>query len=334
MNAISTNSLSSSLAPQLNADVPDTCKECGSDDLVEDHAQGDVICRNCGLVAAERIVDLGSEWRNFENDDSGTDPSRVGGPNNPLLESGPSTVIGGGAVSDSRSLNARLNRAQNRHSTSKSDRVLLDAFSLISQYAERSYLSQRVIDRAQELFKLYFDHLTLNPQGGRTRYLKEHETVSVVAASLHWASQIEGVPRTFKEMSSLTQVPKKTLSDTYLKMKQSLKLNQLNKSTEDFIGRFCSYLRLPHFFISKALQVVQVCRDVDGVYGRSYVTKAAAAIYTACEKFGDEELKRMVRLQLPKVSGVEIVTIVNTFKIMKPYSDKILASQENNVHSK
>jgi len=63
----------------LNADVPDTCKECGSDDLVEDHAQGDVICRNCGLVAAERIVDLGSEWRNFENDDSGTDPSRVGG---------------------------------------------------------------------------------------------------------------------------------------------------------------------------------------------------------------------------------------------------------------
>jgi transcription initiation factor TFIIIB Brf1 subunit/transcription initiation factor TFIIB len=97
MNALSASqSLSSSLAPQLNADVPDTCKECGSDDLVEgsrvafvlasltlssfvDHAQGDVICRNCGLVAAERIVDLGSEWRNFENDDSGTDPSRVGG---------------------------------------------------------------------------------------------------------------------------------------------------------------------------------------------------------------------------------------------------------------
>jgi transcription initiation factor TFIIB len=256
------------------------------------------------------------------------------GPSNPLLESGPSTVIGG-VVSDSKSLNARLNRAQNRHSTSKSDRVLLDAFSLISQFAERSSLSQRVVDRAQELFKMYFDQLTLNPRGGRTRYLKEHETTAVAAASLQWAAHIEGVPRSFKEMTSTTQVPKKTLSDTYLKMKQSLKLNQLNKSTEDFIGRFCSHLRLPHFYTAKAIQIVQACREVDGVYGRSYITVAAAAIYTACERFGTDELKRMIRRHLPKVSGVEIVTIANTFRIMKPHADKLFKSlPSDGVHSR
>eukprot|EP00871_Galdieria_phlegrea_P002601 jgi/Galph1/3341/GphlegSOOS_G1992.1 len=320
-----TSSLTATLAPQLNADVPDTCKECGN------HAQGDVICRNCGLVAAERIVDLGSEWRNFENDDSGQDPSRVGGPTNPLLESGPSTIIGG-VVDDARSLNARLNRAQKRHSTSRSDRVLLDAFSMISQFAERSYLSQRVVDRAQEIFKLYFDHLTLKPNGARSRYLREQETVSVAAASLHWASQIEGVPRTFKEMSSLTQVPKKALSEMYLQMKKNLKLVQPNvtRNTEDFIGRFCSYLRLPQPYVSVANKVAQAAKEKEGIHGRTYATIAAAAIYAVCDRFADDNLKRYVREQLPQVSGVEFVTISSAFRAMKPYIEKTI--RDNKLH--
>ena len=43
-----------------------------------------------------RIIDVGSEWRTFRNDSkSGEDPSRVGGPENPLLNgSDLSTVVG------------------------------------------------------------------------------------------------------------------------------------------------------------------------------------------------------------------------------------------------
>lgn len=44
-----------------------------------------------------RVIDVGSEWRTFSNEKSGTDPSRVGGPENPLLNgSDLSTVIGPG----------------------------------------------------------------------------------------------------------------------------------------------------------------------------------------------------------------------------------------------
>jgi transcription initiation factor TFIIB len=43
------------------------------------------------------VIDVGSEWRTFSNEKSGTDPSRVGGPENPLLNgSDLSTVIGPG----------------------------------------------------------------------------------------------------------------------------------------------------------------------------------------------------------------------------------------------
>lgn len=40
---------------------------------------------------------MGSEWRTFSNEKSGIDPSRVGGPENPLLNGADlSTVIGPG----------------------------------------------------------------------------------------------------------------------------------------------------------------------------------------------------------------------------------------------
>ena len=56
--------------------------------LIEDHRAGDIICPECGLVVGDRLVDVGTEWRSFSNEKSGTDPSRVGAPENPLLGSG------------------------------------------------------------------------------------------------------------------------------------------------------------------------------------------------------------------------------------------------------
>lgn len=41
------------------------------------------------------VIDVGSEWRTFSNDKNTEDPSRVGGPENPLLSgSDLSTIIG------------------------------------------------------------------------------------------------------------------------------------------------------------------------------------------------------------------------------------------------
>lgn len=45
----------------------------------------------------DRVIDVGSEWRTFSNEKAGVDPSRVGGPENPLLNgSDLSTMIGPG----------------------------------------------------------------------------------------------------------------------------------------------------------------------------------------------------------------------------------------------
>lgn len=61
-----------------------------------------------------RVIDVGSEWRTFSNDKNTEDPSRVGGPENPLLNgSDLSTIIGpsrGGASLDEFGLSKYHNR--------------------------------------------------------------------------------------------------------------------------------------------------------------------------------------------------------------------------------
>lgn len=70
--------------------------------MIEDYRAGDMICSECGLVVGDRVIDVGSEWRTFSNEKSGVDPSRVGGPENPLLSGGDlSTMIGPGTGSAS-----------------------------------------------------------------------------------------------------------------------------------------------------------------------------------------------------------------------------------------
>lgn len=57
------------------------CPDHPEANLVEDHAAGDLICPECGLVVGDRVVDVRSEWRSFSDSDkksSSVDPNRVG----------------------------------------------------------------------------------------------------------------------------------------------------------------------------------------------------------------------------------------------------------------
>ncbi|XP_031107419.1 transcription initiation factor IIB-2-like [Ipomoea triloba] len=89
------------------------CSDCKKNtEVVFDHAAGDTVCSECGLVLESRSIDETSEWRTFADDSGDHDPNRVGGPVNPLLgDLGLSTVISKGPNSNGDASVARL---QNR----------------------------------------------------------------------------------------------------------------------------------------------------------------------------------------------------------------------------
>lgn len=42
-----------------------TCPSCHAGDIVTDYSAGDVICRGCGLVLGDHVIDDQIEWRTF-----------------------------------------------------------------------------------------------------------------------------------------------------------------------------------------------------------------------------------------------------------------------------
>jgi len=55
------------------------CPECGSDEIVTDADQGELVCDDCGLVLDEQQIDRGPEWRAFNHSERQS-KSRVGAP--------------------------------------------------------------------------------------------------------------------------------------------------------------------------------------------------------------------------------------------------------------
>ena len=44
------------------------CPECGGINLFWNKEKGEVICKDCGLVVEDKMVDFGQEWREFDSD--------------------------------------------------------------------------------------------------------------------------------------------------------------------------------------------------------------------------------------------------------------------------
>ena len=55
------------------------CPECGSINLIVNKDKGEVICKDCGFVVEERMIDFSQEWREFDSD-SGEKKRRTGAP--------------------------------------------------------------------------------------------------------------------------------------------------------------------------------------------------------------------------------------------------------------
>lgn len=74
------------IAPSFDPEEPVVCPECGSDDLLEDTNEGNVVCRSCGLILQNYFLDRSAEWRTFDDDEIGQDRCRVGPAVNNLLD--------------------------------------------------------------------------------------------------------------------------------------------------------------------------------------------------------------------------------------------------------
>ena len=274
--------------------------------LIEDYKAGDQICSDCGLVVGDRVIDVGSEWRTFANDKANSDPCRVGGSENPLLNGSDLTTmigpaVGGGSYGNN---SGGATSYQNRRSMSSSDRALTNAFREISNMADRIMLPKTIVDRANVLFKQVHDG----------KNLRGRSNDAIASASLYIACRQEGVPRTFKEICAVSRISKKEIGRSFKLILKALETSVELITTGDFMSRFCSNLGLPTSVQRAATHIARIAVDLDIVAGRSPISVAAAAIYMASQASEDKKTQK----EIGDIAGVADVTIRQSYKLMYP----------------
>ncbi len=280
------------------------CPECGSLNLQWNKDKGEIICKDCGLVVEEKMVDFDQEWREFDSD-SAERKRRTGAPMSyTQFDQGLGTDVG--TKSDLFKLNGksknkyfRLRKWQQRISTAieRNLKLALAELKRVSSYLK---LPSSVEEEASRIY-------TLAVQKGLVR---GRSMESVVAGSLYAACRRHDVPRTLDELSEASGIEKKEIGRTYRFITRELQIKILPSNPSDYIARFASALKLSAETQSKSVEIIEKAQAVELTSGRGPTGIASAALYVAALINGEKRTQR----EVADVAGVTEVTIRNRYK--------------------
>jgi transcription initiation factor TFIIB len=280
------------------------CPECGSINLFYNREKGEVICKDCGLVVEDKMVDFTQEWREFDSD--GADRKRrTGAPMTyTQYDQGLGTEVGQktdlyGLKGKDRNKFFRLRKWQYRISTAieRNLKLALAELKRVSSYLK---LPKSVEEEAARIY-------TLAVQRGLVR---GRSMESVVAGSLYASCRRHEVPRTLDELSEASGIEKKEIGRTYRFITRELQITILPSNPADYVARFASSLRLAAETQSKAIEILESAQKSELTSGRGPTGIAAAALYVSALIHGEKRTQR----EVADVAGVTEVTIRNRYK--------------------
>jgi len=285
------------------------CPECGSNHLSKDYSRAELVCRNCGLVLDEDIIDHGPEWRAFDSEQK-EKRARTGAPMTYTIhDKGLSTVIGwknrdsyGKSIpTRNRAQIYRLRKWERRIRISNAtERNLAIALSELDRMASGMGLPRTVRETAAMIYR----------KAALKKLVRGRSIEGVTTAALYAACRQCHVPRTLDEISNIAHISRKEIGRTYRYVSRELGLKLLPTSPEDYISRFCSELKLSGDVRVKTLEILQEAAHRELTSGRGPTGMAAASLYIASVICGERRTQR----EVADVAGVTEVTIRNRYK--------------------
>ena len=280
------------------------CPECGGINLFWNKEKGEIICKDCGLVVEEKMVDFDREWREMDSE-AAARKRRTGAPMSYThFDQGLGTDVGrksdlyqfGGKAKNKF---FRLRKWQQRISTAI-ERNLKLALAELKRVSSFLKLPGSVEEEASRIY-------TLAVQKGLVR---GRSMESVVAGALYAACRRHDVPRTLDELSEASGIEKKEIGRTYRFITRELGIKILPRNPSDYIARFASALKLSAETQSKSVEIIEKAQGVELTSGRGPTGIAAAALYVAALINGEKRTQR----EVADVAGVTEVTIRNRYK--------------------
>ncbi len=285
------------------------CPECGSGKLVRDYERAELVCAGCGFVIHDKIMDMGPEWRAFDQEQRER-RGRVGAPMTfTIHDKGLSTMIdwrdrdshGKDLTPKRRAQIYRLRKWQRRIRVSDAtERNLAFALSEVDRMSSHLGLPRNVREAAAVIYRRAVEE----------RLIRGRSIEGVAAAALYAACRECKVPRTLDEIADVSRVSKKEIGRSYRFIARELLIHLRPTSPTDYIPRFGSELGLSGEAQSKAIDLLKEATKKGLTSGRGPTGVAAAAIYIASVVSGERRTQRDVA----DVARVTEVTVRNRYK--------------------
>ena len=288
------------------------CPDCGSKSLKRDNERGEVVCRSCGLVVEEDMVQEGPEWRAFDSEQRASRartgaPLKYMSPNKGLVTEIDqyNRDIRGGKIAPSQQAQLyRMRKWHKRASISNSiERNLAIALTELNRVASHLGLPESIRESGALLYRKCVEK----------GLIRGRQIESVVSAVLYAICRQYGIPRTLDEISSVAEISKKEIGRTYRLVTQELNLKIPLTNPRFYISRFITELKLSGETQEKAVDLLDQAVAKGLISGRGPMGVAAAAVYIASVMTGE----RRTQKEVADVAGVTEVTIRNRYRELK-----------------
>ena len=288
------------------------CPECGSTKVYKDPKTGEYVCSKCHTVLSYDQIDLGKDWRSYNNSDK-QDSISTGSPMKyTKINKGMETMIertgrdlrGNRLSTKSRAQMYRLIKWHKRSSISNSmQRNLSIALTELKRVGSYLNIPNSLIETSALLYRKTVEKGLI-----RGRLIE-----AVVAAVLYSVCRTYNVPRTLNEMAEASGLTKKEIGRTYRFIVKELDIAVPLTDPSYYISRFVSVLNLSPAVEAKGKTIVKKAISSGLISGRGPTGVAAAAVYIAALMVGE----RRTQKEVANVAGVTEVTIRNRYRELK-----------------
>jgi transcription initiation factor TFIIB len=289
--------------------ILDRCPKCGRRLMVIDSSRGELFCSNCGFVMKEKIVEAGPEWRSFSNEEK-DNRSRTGSPTSITMhDMGLATVIGGmNKDASGRSLSGSMKSTVERLRTwdrrsqvhESADRNLRQALSELRRFSDKLTVSEAVTEKAAYIYRKALER---NLVRGRS-------ITSIIAASLYAACRDMEVPRTLKDVATVSNVKRKDLARSYRLLLKEMDIKMPVAEPSRCVSKIASRAGMSEKTQRRAQEILIRAKQMRITAGKDPMGFAASALYVACTLEGEDKTQKDVA----QAAGVTEVTIRNRYK--------------------
>jgi len=280
-----------------------------------DQENGEEVCGRCGIVISEDIVDLGPEWRAFNQAEKDT-RTRTG-PISSFAQydkglytgfRGDRDAHGNRLDKETRNRMSKLRRYDNRSKMDESwGRNLSIAMAELDRLSTSLHIPHNVKEHAALIYRKALKH----------DLIRGRSIDAFVAAGLHAACRFHKIPRPLKKIAQASTREYSEVARSYRLLLRELNLKMPIDDPMKFVPGIASKLNVRQNTELHAINILRRAKQMRELSGKDPRGMAAAALYMACIENDDKRIQK----EVAAAAGTTEVTLRNRLKGLKAVLD-------------